>query len=709
MSLWRGLSWHRKALFLAVAVLALVLSGRAIQQAVAQPQLDWEAEANRLETESAEELAAPLPPPEQVFVQRTTAFPDIGNVLVTVKLSAQDLAEKRIAKTEDFVTLGPPGAPVILRDDGDGGDAKGGDGVFTGIATVNFEDLAKKKGEEQAALIASGGKGRLEFDGRVLSGTSEQQPFDFEAFQAGQAVEINPALAFVEPETLGDDLSPATQESSQGLSARIEKGDGGLAAATAEAVVLGTNPFQERVLIIRHPGVVQDTSRTYNPCTGAGNPNGVWTFNHLMTQMANTPATGIDPADFAEQWLRQWLTSQSLNGDTVAARTRMNSLLSQWEKRPDGKLDLAKSPMRLLAILPRVDLRRTTGGRGAGYTTAASGNFLDAGEARFIFGVVLKPGWNGSGFLSATYGSTGSNSTCRFLPFSVIFEYRVPKCDCAGVRDWAAAWTDLAGFAPGSSAYNSRLERLTQQFVRANASPNRPNGSAIGQIRTNEVTLLRPWEMREFQLPHSPWSLLRETTVADSPEDAYNNNVNGTGLLLNWILNVAGSSVQPPVPLLRSGLAFLGGNSQVPATGFHWTAPGVTSAQNNARFNVSLASCGGCHAREPRTPFVHVDPSDPVLPANISPFLSGINNVPDPVFSSTLRNFDDLARRELDIKAVARLTCFDFRPASLAHVQDSVRTTGRLPANLFAGQTTPPRPVSVAVEDMRRNLIHQVH
>ncbi|HEX2223542.1 MAG TPA: hypothetical protein VHN15_04980, partial [Thermoanaerobaculia bacterium] len=618
MSLWRGLSWHRKALFLAVAVLALGISSWAIQQAGAQPQLETDAEANRTETESAVEVAAPLPQPEQVFVQRTSAFPDSGNVLVTVKLSAQDLAEKRAAGTSDFVTLGPPDSPVILRDDGDGGDARAGDGLFTGIAFVNLDDLARKEDEDQAALAASGGKGVPAFDGRTVSGTSAQKPFDFDAFNAGQAVEIAPALAFVEPETLGTDLSPAPTASTQGLSARLEEGDGGLAAATAAAVVLGTNPFQERVLIIRHPAVVQDTARTYNPCTGAGNPNGVWTFNHLMTQMANQPATGIDPADFAEQWLRQWLATQSLNSDTVAARTRMSSLLSQWEKRPDGKLDLAKSPMRLLAILPRVDLRRTTGGRGGGYTTGASGNFLDAGEARFIFGVVLKPGWNGTGFLSSTYGSTGSNSTCRFLPFSVIFEYRVPKCDCTGVRDWAAAWADLANFTPGSTAYNTRLERLTQQFVRANASPNRPNGSALGQVRTNEVTLTRPWEMREFQLTQAPWSLLRETTVADSPEDAYNNNVNGTGQLLNWIVNVAGSSVQPPVPLLRSGLPFLGGNALVPTTGFHWTAPGVTAAQNNARFNVSLASCGGCHAREPRTPFVHVDPADPVLPANIS-------------------------------------------------------------------------------------------
>ena len=55
----------------------------------------------------------------------------------------------------------------------------------------------------------------------------------------------------------------------------------------ANPIVLGTNAFQERALIIRSTAVVQDPNRTFNPCTNGGNRKGVWTFNHLMTQMAN--------------------------------------------------------------------------------------------------------------------------------------------------------------------------------------------------------------------------------------------------------------------------------------------------------------------------------------------------------------------------------------------------------------------------------------
>lgn len=717
MSLWRGLSWQRKAMFLAMIAIAFGISGWVIQQATAQTALE-EGQISRSDVESAEDVAAPLPQPEQVFVQRTSAFPASGNVLVTARISAAELAEKQEAGTADFVTIGNPDSQVILRDDGQGGDARAGDGVFTGIAFVDEADLAAKETEDASALNGSAAKEVPVFDGRVFVGTEAVQPFDYDAFNAGQAVEIGPGLTFVEPETNRSDLSahqtqPGTSQpgtpSGGTLNARIEAGDGGITSATAAAVVLGTNNFQERVLVIRNTAVVQDPARTWNPCTGAGNANGVWTFNHLMTQMANQPATGIDPADFADQWLRHWLANQPINGDNVLSRAQMNSLLTQWPKQPNGKLDLTRSPMRLLAIMPRVDLRRTTGGGGGGYSVNTSGNFIDAGEARFIFGVVLRPGWSGAGFVGAStvsgYSSTGGNTTCRALPFSVIFEYRVPKCDCTGVRDWARGWTELANFTPGTTAYNTRLERLTQQFVRSNANPGRPNGSALGQLRTNEIALTAPWELREFQLTQAPWSFLRETTIADTPEDGFN----GTATLLNWILTVAGSANQPPVPLLRNGAPFLAGNSLVPNVNDHWTAPGVTLAEANARFGVSIAACDGCHAREPMTPFVHVDPADPTLPANISPFLSGINGVADPVFPAILRDFDDLARREVDIKAVARLKCFHFRPISLAHVQDSIRSTGRLPADLFFGQTTQPHHVSVAVEDMRRNLIREVH
>src|SRR5215207_1394536 len=60
--------------------------------------------------------------------------------------------------------------------------------------------------------------------------------------------------------------------------------------------------LMERSLMIVHREVVEDATRTTNL--------GAWTFGHLMTQMANQSATGIDPSTFVLRWLEHWKTPQ---------------------------------------------------------------------------------------------------------------------------------------------------------------------------------------------------------------------------------------------------------------------------------------------------------------------------------------------------------------------------------------------------------------
>src|SRR5262249_60005712 len=72
-----------------------------------------------------------------------------------------------------------------------------------------------------------------------------------------------------------------------------------------------------RSLMITDVSVVEDPSRTYNPCNNTGTPMGPWTFGKLMTEMANEPATGINPSDFVLHWLQQWTTDLPINGFTV--------------------------------------------------------------------------------------------------------------------------------------------------------------------------------------------------------------------------------------------------------------------------------------------------------------------------------------------------------------------------------------------------------
>jgi hypothetical protein len=726
MSRWRRASRQRRASYIAVAIFVLATTAWASARLIAgqdpdEPTLTATAEPV---TAEANELKAPLPPPAEVLVRQRKNTDGLGNVFVLARLRAEDLTDKQADGTRDFVTIGNPDNQVILRDDGRGGDDVAGDGEFTGIASIDEKDLSDKQAEEQAEISSRSAQQVPVFEGRSVNRLETPQAFDNSGFQAGNAVPLKPAVAFIDPESVSEQPAEAALVSSK--SAKI---------SSAAPVVPGTNQFQERVLMIRSAGVVQDPTRTWNPCTNTGNANGVWTFKHVMTEMANQNASGIDPSDLVETWLDHWGSQQTINADTVDARTQMAlTILGQWPRLSSGKLDLAQAPLRLLAIVPRLDLRTTTGGGGS-YAVNTSGNFLDAGEARFIFGFVLPSTWKDGGLIVLPpIGNTG----CRPLLFTVIVEFRVPKCECEAVRDWARQWVALKDFVPGSVAYNSRLQRITQQFVRANANPARPNGSALGQLRTNEVSLnppampdgTIPWELREFQLTQFPFTFLAETTVADTPNDAHNN----TPLLRSWILTIRQQlpltnleAPIRPVPLLfGSGQNFLGANSQVnpepnPAQiTFFWNAPGLNLADtrtNWARHRVSRAACSGCHRREVFTPFLHVSSGTPNPPAAISVFLSGINglgdpgtspNPADPTLGTPTRNFDDLARRELDIKKVARMKCFHFRAINLAAVHDSLESTGRLPDDLFAGAPEHAH-ASVAAEDMTHNHISEVH
>ncbi|RPH56550.1 hypothetical protein EHM82_03125, partial [bacterium] len=438
MSRWRRLSRKRRASWLAIAVFVLATSGWAASSGFV-PQWDEvfanqtlrEAEVFPTAPKEPEDLAEPLPgKPEEVFVQKTGAFGDKANVLVTVKLTADQINARRAESAPDFITIGDLNHQVILRDDGLGGDAVAGDGVFSGPGTVDEADLSERGTADSDTFNSASNKQVPVFDGRAVVGSETPAPFDFAGFQAGRNVRLDPAVAFIEPETT---TTGGTTPTSEAVSIATSRG---LVPTTEAAFVPGTNTFQERVLIIRDVGVVTDAARTFNPCNNGGNANGVWTFKHIMTEMANPAASGIDPALFAESWLNHWLANQPINNDTVLARAQMGTIINRWKTESGGvKLDLTKSPLRLLAILPRVDLRRTTGG-GSSYAGTANGKFLDAGELRFVFGFVLKPGWNAGGIVGAVQ-IPGQALGCRALPFSVIVELKVPKCECKGVRDWA--------------------------------------------------------------------------------------------------------------------------------------------------------------------------------------------------------------------------------------------------------------------------------
>jgi len=443
-------------------------------------------------------------------------------------------------------------------------------------------------------------------------------------------------------------------------------------------------------LLITEPAVVQDPARTHDFCGPGGNPDGVWTFKHLMEEMAT--GSGSSTHDFVVAWLSNWLNDVTVNGDLIPARTQMfDEVIAPWANQSgvvanlvdvggtnvldlSGDLDLDIAPFRLSAIVNRIDLGDTVTGSG-GYGGGTTTDPADAGELRFIFG-------------------PQNLDTCQQLTFSVIFEYGVPIEGCAEVRDWALDWTELndaSALPPFSPAWLNHLESLTETVVVHGAAPGRGNDNAINQIRTNEFAFSGPWEFREFTLttedllstnatppgtPDTPASgLLQPHTVAMTPDDTAFNppapSAEVDDFVQNFVVPTVTGSGAPgdcaakyvvPADHPSTGVNFRGGNAfTLPPT--HWEANvGATPAEVCGRHQFSLNTCNGCHFGDTNTPFLHVDPTHPSgVPATLSDFLTGgtlgIWSVPDSQFGTPSWNFADLDRRFNRLYDIACAQC----------------------------------------------------
>jgi hypothetical protein len=421
-------------------------------------------------------------------------------------------------------------------------------------------------------------------------------------------------------------------------------------------VPTGCFVFSRRELMITNTSVVDDPVRTFgssNPSGGTGfdggfggsssgggggsgggsvdattppapgptaasdsgsNPSlGVWSFGHLIRELAPTPEQA--PA-LTLQLFQHWLTDQMVNRFTVSARPAIQQqLLDIWPKTPTGELDLDQSPLTLQAIVNRVDVRDLAAG--------------SAGEGRFVFGV---------------------NGPINFQQFTVIIEYNLPAQTQQDVLDWANRWHALSSHPFPSEEYNAALEAITRRFTDHGAGgANAPNGSALAELRTNEIALSFQWELRAFVL--SPTTgFFDETTVKETPDLSFN----GTTTLADFVnANAAAIKAVVPgangntVPLTFEGQNFLAGS--IFNQFVRWNAPGILDP--DARFHQSTNTCNGCHGPDTNTPnFLMITPRFQGAEATLSPFITG-TTVFDP-FSGQTRVLNDLGRRKDDLTSL---------------------------------------------------------
>jgi len=305
-----------------------------------------------------------------------------------------------------------------------------------------------------------------------------------------------------------------------------------------------------------------------------------------------------------EALLSTWLTDQTVGGFTVAARPAMqDTILGPFPRTASGALDLAHAPFRLLAIANRIDLQNVTAG--------------SAGEGRFAFGILDQ------------FGNP--------LQMTMIVEYNIPASSAQDVNDLANAWHGLSSLPFPSEQYNAALQAITDKFTARNAAPGRVNGSALGQLRTNDFFALGEWEFREFHLSASS-GFLKPVGVALTPDAS----LNGTTTLADYLNANAADilNVTHVVPETFEGQPFQGGSMITDF--FTWNAPGVDP---EVRAKFAQNTCNGCHTSslETNTFVFQLTPRLAGQETTLSPFLTG-TQVFDP-FANVLRNFNELARR----------------------------------------------------------------
>jgi hypothetical protein len=431
-------------------------------------------------------------------------------------------------------------------------------------------------------------------------------------------------------------------------------------------VVRGCTVDPDRELFIIDLSAVRDCYRGFwtpvCPVPIAPATRGAWTVGGLLPGLFGT-TDPVKLSNLTKQWLGEWKVQKTINGDIVPARPDVQSkVIDPWQAASSGTtLDMTKAPFRLLAIVFRLDLRR-----GSGYSASS------AGEARFVYNALDANGHD--------------------TAFTVIFEYGLDGATCASIQNWAQAIHGL-GAIPFGPNYNAALQQITDRFTTIGASPGKPNGSAINQVRTDDVFLLTPWELREFKLQpgtavpvgdpaksrRAPGSWktasgpapLLQTTVAQTPAAQWN----GQQLFADYV-NANATAIAASnytIPLSFNGQHFKGGAAPNDTISWDGPSPDCSSIANaQARHIASLNTCQGCHGGEAGVFFRQVALTGPGGGALPSGFLTGGGGggftITD--ICGLTHTFNDIERRRVDLCQLLQKSCTQIQeeqPANFVH------------------------------------------
>ncbi|TNE50203.1 MAG: hypothetical protein EP343_09010 [Deltaproteobacteria bacterium] len=412
----------------------------------------------------------------------------------------------------------------------------------------------------------------------------------------------------------------------------------------------------DKSFMITHPKVL----------TSQEAQTGTWSFPSAMAGLAGNPSQA---GEFVKRWLLTWDQAQKANCQEVPARQSIvKTIIEPWKKL-DGqasatvaqwKPNLANSPFKLLAIVNRMDLNQID----------RNGRVINAGEGRFVYGVMPRDA--DGNFVAIPAG--------RAPRMTIILEYRLVANNRYELQSWRNNWLKLSKIPGFDEPFQTALKKITDRFVESvNTPAHVMAGGAPFQLRTNEVALKSPWELREFNL-NLKTRQLELVTTKRTPAENYRlafDPKTGTSpkvlkdrrRLIEYLLLYASDIKKGThtVPATFQQEPLLASHTQTPFN-FSWADHIIESrvpADLKARFNsilkkdgliqkFSLETCNGCHGGDGLKndlPFQHVrlragqPPKAPFL-SEISKFLSD-RDLPT--------RFCKLEKLENDIKALDAL------------------------------------------------------
>jgi len=378
--------------------------------------------------------------------------------------------------------------------------------------------------------------------------------------------------------------------------------------------------FSEHVLLIRDTSVVESAAFESDP--DHTTLNSPWSFSGVLQ------AGFRQRKDDVQRFINDW--TNSLKGAAGEV------FRDEWG-RHDAGFSIDRAPVRLLAVVNRLDLARVEDGT---CNQPPGQPCLCGAEIRFVFGAVIP-------------------KNLRVRPdgyFSMIVEFVLPCQSQAAFQVLVRSWRSLN--VPGwPQKYHTDLgERLREAT----------GAAELVRLRTIMSTFNNSWNVQQYKF--TPQGLVRKPLDREFKPAFY---------CLGPESDIGTFAKQRPEEILAGRYDVddkLGTSVTTVTVGAH---PVLTLARNlqpgdntdKVRFSLSINSCTGCHSGETETSFHHVAMRKRNERSRLSCFLTGSTtsepsatqfcsvNAPEHECNSqpTVRDFNDLLRRHLFLDAVDHL------------------------------------------------------